>query len=136
MEKRNDFSKQLQQRYILTKFVPAHEVASILQKATLVISRAGMSTVSELLFLGKPTLFIPLPISQNDEQMENALFFKKKGLGEVFPQKTLSSEKLYEHIVSMVVHRDRYVAHAAAARSLIKTDAASRIIAECERAVL
>jgi UDP-N-acetylglucosamine--N-acetylmuramyl-(pentapeptide) pyrophosphoryl-undecaprenol N-acetylglucosamine transferase len=136
LAKRNALPKHLQDRYIVTKFIDPYEVASLLQKATLVVSRAGMSTVSELLYFGKPTLFIPLPISQNNEQMENALFFKNQGLGEVFPQKTLSGERLYEHIVSMVTHHERYLKNAPKAKTLIQPDAASHILAVCEKAML
>lgn len=135
MDIKKTLPEKLQKRYIITKFVEPEEIASLLKKATLVISRAGMSTVSELLYFGKPTLFIPLPFSQNNEQMENALFFKKQGLGEVFPQENLTSERLYEHIVSMVTHKDRYEAKANAAKALIKKDAAVNILAVCQKEV-
>lgn len=134
-EKRAHLSEKLQQRYILTKFVPPYEVGSILQRATLVIARAGMSTVTELLAFGKPALFIPLPFAQNNEQMENALFFKRQGLGEVFEQKNLSSEKLYEHIVSMVTHIDRYEKHSPKAKDSIRLHAAEDIITVCQNAL-
>lgn len=63
IKKREEFSPVLQKRYILTKFIDPYAVRSVLDKTTLVIARAGMSTVSELLYIGKPALFIPLPIA-------------------------------------------------------------------------
>lgn len=135
-QKRDSLPIQLQKRYILIKFIDPYELGSILQKATLVVARSGINTVSELLYFGKPTLFIPLPISAGNEQLENALFFKKQGLGEVFAQDSLTSEKLYEHIVSMIAHKDRYEKNAHRARELLHTDAVNNIIHVCEKALV
>lgn len=135
-KKRDAFSPHLQKRYILTKFVDPYELGSILQKASLVVARSGINTVSEMLYFGKPTLFIPLPISAGNEQLENALFFKKQGLGEVFTQDSLTSEKLYEHIISMVAHKDRYEKNAKLTKQLLYTDAAINILSVCEKALV
>jgi UDP-N-acetylglucosamine--N-acetylmuramyl-(pentapeptide) pyrophosphoryl-undecaprenol N-acetylglucosamine transferase len=132
---RKTFPENLQRRYILTKFVSPQMLGSIYQKSDLVIGRSGINTVSELLYFGKPTLFIPLPFAQKNEQMVNALFFKKQGLGEVFEQKNLTGEKLYEYIVSMMTHRERYIQHAKKAKELITVDAVKHILAVCEKAL-
>lgn len=51
-------------------------VARAMQRATLVITRAGLGTLSELAFLAKPTIIIPIPDSH---QEDNAAYFKKHG---------------------------------------------------------
>ena len=43
------------------------------------ITRAGASTLSELVFLNIPFLAIPLLNSKDDHQFENASYYKKKG---------------------------------------------------------
>lgn len=134
-EKRSRMSLSLQKRYILTKFVDPHELGSILGKATLVVARSGINTVSEMLYFGKMVLFIPLPIAAGNEQWENALFLKKQGLGEVFAQDTMTPEKLYEHIVSMVHHKDRYEKNVSKAKSLIDMHAAQNILAVCKKSL-
>ena len=50
----------------------------ILKRADVVISRAGAGTVSELLAIGRPSIFIPLPHAQKNEQYFNALEAKNK----------------------------------------------------------
>ncbi|MFH1142689.1 MAG: glycosyltransferase, partial [Candidatus Uhrbacteria bacterium] len=45
--------------------------------AGLVISRAGMGTISELAFLSKPSIIIPIPDNQQEEN--TAILSKKKG---------------------------------------------------------
>lgn len=57
------------------------ELPVLFLKAELVITRAGMATLTELAFLSKPALVIPLP---QGHQEENAVFFQKKGALEVW----------------------------------------------------
>ncbi|MBP9719153.1 MAG: UDP-N-acetylglucosamine--N-acetylmuramyl-(pentapeptide) pyrophosphoryl-undecaprenol N-acetylglucosamine transferase [Candidatus Levybacteria bacterium] len=134
-EKKAMLPLPLQKRYVVTKFVDPKEIGSVYRKTTLVICRAGINTVSELLYFGKPALLIPLAFSGKDEQRTNALFFKKQGLGEVFEQKNLTSDKLYEHIRSMVEHKDLYEKHATLARSKIIPEAVENILAVCEQSL-
>lgn len=125
---KNSFEKKLQERYLLTKFVIPDEVGTILQKADLVISRSGINTVSELIFFKKLCLLIPLPYSQNNEQIKNALFLKGLGFGEVVSQKELTPEKLFGLIQSMIENKDLYQKKIEEAKFSIRKDAASKII--------
>ena len=93
---------------MLTKFIDPSYITVTFQQADLVISRAGMNTVTTLLMLNKPALFIPLSVSQHDEQKKNALFFKKHGLGEVADQNSLTSEKFLSLIHTMIKNRENY----------------------------
>lgn len=95
-------------KYNLTKFYSPEEVGSILKQASLVISRAGVNSVSELLKLEKPALLIPLPVSQNDEQLKNALFLKDAGLGEIADQHTINSEEFLFLVNTMMKNIENY----------------------------
>ena len=64
--------------------------------ADLVISRAGAGAVFELLALKKPSILIPLEGATRGDQWENAIYFQKKGLCRILPQKDL--ERLEEEI--------------------------------------
>lgn len=57
--------------------------------ADLVISRAGAGAVFELLALKKPSILIPLEGATRGDQWENAIYFHKKGLCRLLPQKDL-----------------------------------------------
>lgn len=102
------FSENLQERYGITKFIQPVDVEYIYKEADLVVSRAGINTVLTLLLVNKPTLLIPLPHGQKNEQLTNALYFKECGLGEVVKQKSLTSEKLYEKIIQMYNNKNNY----------------------------
>lgn len=62
----------------------------------LVVCRAGINTLSELAFLGKPALVIP--IEGHKEQNLNARYFEKMGMATILPQSTLSGESLFLNI--------------------------------------
>ncbi|MGB9707163.1 MAG: UDP-N-acetylglucosamine--N-acetylmuramyl-(pentapeptide) pyrophosphoryl-undecaprenol N-acetylglucosamine transferase [Microgenomates group bacterium] len=72
--------------YFLRKHFYSDEIGYIYQTCDLVIARAGANTFFELLYLKKPTIFIPLPWSANKEQLFHAQIFKKYGIGEIFNQ--------------------------------------------------
>jgi UDP-N-acetylglucosamine--N-acetylmuramyl-(pentapeptide) pyrophosphoryl-undecaprenol N-acetylglucosamine transferase len=59
--------------------------------ADLVISRAGAGTVFELLALKKPAILGPLEGQTRGDQIENAMYFERKGLCHVLKQDRLST---------------------------------------------
>ena len=87
-----------------------------------------MNTICELILLKKPSLLIPLYFSGKDEQKENALFLKKLGIGEIYDQNKITSVTLYEAIESMMNNLEVYRQNAKKIGSIVKIDAASRII--------
>mgnify|MGYP001606462518 CR=1 FL=1 len=95
-------------RYIVTKYFLPEEIGEILKASRLVVSRAGINTVSELIVLEKPSLLIPLPNSQKDEQMKNAKFLKNLGLGEIKEQKDLTPQIFLLTINQMMQNIDKY----------------------------
>jgi len=71
---------------------PIH--AEILARAAVSVSRAGANTVAELMYLGIPSILVPLPDSAGGEQQKNARILEKTGLGRVINQDDLTSERL------------------------------------------
>ena len=59
--------------------------------ADLVLSRAGSNTVFELLALKKPALLVPLERASRGDQLENALYFERKGLCAVLREDMLDT---------------------------------------------
>jgi len=68
------------------------DMAGELSKASLVISRAGASTVVEMQTIGVPAILVPLTV--NPDQVANAAAFVKDGGGIVLEQKGLTGEKM------------------------------------------
>lgn len=112
--------------YHVFKFINEDWV-KILKKADLVISRAGINTLSELALLGKPALVIPIP---NKEQNKNAKVFEEIGLSETLTQTNLSEETLIKSVKKMLQNLSNLKKKAKEANKIIIPDAAKRIALE------
>lgn len=128
-KKKESLPQDLQSRYLPVKFVASNEVFSILKQASLVVSRSGINTLTELITFGKPCLLIPLPFGQKNEQAENAQFLKELGLAEVANQEDLTSDALCALIDTMFQNLKRYESYSQDAKKLIIPDAAAKVVA-------
>lgn len=102
----------------------------ILAKSDLVVSRAGINTLTELAFLGKPVLLIPLPNITNDEQNKNAKYFKELGLARILSQSKLTGENLLKEIQFMLNHLSNLNEKAKLAKAALIPDASKRLALE------
>ena len=73
-------------------------LSSLLASADLVVTRAGASTISELLALNIPAIYIPSPYVANNHQYYNALSIKNNNAGELILEKDLNSILIKEKI--------------------------------------
>lgn len=128
LEFKNSMPKELSENYILQQFFLPNEVSTLLHSASLVISRAGINTVTELLAIGAVSLLIPLPHGQSNEQLDNAKLFKSTGLGEYLEQKELTSNILLQTVNDMIKRKDKYKINKKKAFELVHIDAVNLII--------
>ena len=75
-------------------------------KSDLAISRAGASSISELINLRIPFIAIPLPSSADNHQFKNALNFKKKGYCFLLEEKMILP-KLFEILKDLNNNREK-----------------------------
>ncbi|MBU1032061.1 UDP-N-acetylglucosamine--N-acetylmuramyl-(pentapeptide) pyrophosphoryl-undecaprenol N-acetylglucosamine transferase [Patescibacteria group bacterium] len=119
--------KSQNDRYKVMKWIGSG-YGGILQKTDLVVCRAGINTLMELTFLGKPALVIPIAFQK--EQGANAGYFKKLGLVKILPQQKLSAENLIKNIKSMLVNLDDLTLKAKEGKRAIIPDGAKRLALE------
>jgi len=103
-----------------------------LAAADLVVSRAGLSTLTELAALGKPSLLIPMPRSH---QIANGLVFARGGASVMQQQEDLTGDRLAAEILSLLEKPERLAAMSERARAIMSSGAESRIANELERVV-
>ena len=84
--------------YTLQKWFDSRNQAQNMLTADLIISRAGANTITELGYLSKPAILIPLPFAQKNEQLVNANYLKSLGLAVVLPQSELTPKTLFSSI--------------------------------------
>ena len=85
--------------YFSFEFLPPSEMAEALQVADIVVTRAGMGLATEVSLLGKPTIFIPMP---NSHQEDNARIFADKKAAIVLDQKKLTSKEFIDNIKRLI----------------------------------
>jgi len=100
--------EQKNERYECKKFLTGREAAETINEADLVVGRAGINTVTELIYLQKPAFLIPLPVGQKNEQLKNAQFIKSLGLGEFIEQHLLTPDLFVSTIFLMLAKIDSY----------------------------
>ena len=128
-----DYEIKKIKNYLPQKFFNGSEMANNLAKAKIVISRAGANIVSEIAYLGKPAVLIPIPWSGGNEQFKNAQKLAGTGLVEILEQENLTGERLLEIVNKIDRSYKSYVIHAADAGKLVDTDAAKKIAGEVEK---
>lgn len=126
-------SANLSKDYELSaNFFPS-QVEEIYKKATLVVSRAGANTVSELAVIGIPAILIPIPWSEADEQTKNAKMLEKEGAAIIIPEAELEGDTLLQSIKQVFDNYDKYSKSAQSAKKLIPESASNEIILLLEK---
>ena len=82
----------------------------VFAKPDIIVSRAGANAVFEFIALRKPALLIPLPSkSSRGDQLQNAMYFTKKGYFETLEQENITRVTLFDAIMSLYQNRERYI---------------------------
>ncbi len=74
----------------------------VYQKADLIISRAGATTLAELAVLGKPSILIPYPYAADNHQEKNGQYLCNSGGARMFIEAGLTGEKLAGEISKLL----------------------------------
>jgi len=83
---RESLDKSLKNNYAIYPKINPLNMKDVYQNIDLAISRSGANTVSELMYIKKPAIFIPLPRTYLDEQVKNAQSAVNYGLGVVLSE--------------------------------------------------
>ena len=85
------------------------DIANLMSKANICLTRAGASTLAELVFLNLPFVAIPLPTSKDNHQFENALFYNKIGCNWILNQNEINDETIINKLVNIIDNKDEYL---------------------------
>ena len=95
--------------------------------ADAVLSRSGASSMTELAFLGLPSILVPFPFAADDHQTRNAEVFSQAGAAFLEPESALDAAKLAARVTTLMSDLQTRDRMAQAARSLAVPDAAARV---------
>ena len=100
-------------------FLPHTEILKLIAASDLVVSRCGLSTLTELSLLAKPAILIPMPKSH---QEENAALFSEAAL--VLSQEQLTPAALAENIQKLLADKKQAALFSEEIKKIIKPGAA------------
>lgn len=99
-EIKNNLPMEKRNRYVVTDYIASEYIGEVFHYADLLVSRGGANTITEILALGKLSIIIPIPNTSHDEQVINAKYVEKTGLGYTLLQNDkLRSETLYQTVL-------------------------------------
>lgn len=101
--------------------------------ATLVVARAGASTITELTAIGRPAILVPYRFAADDHQLANARALEREAAAWVMPETEFTASALAKRLASLLGDADALAKAAGAARAMAMPDAASRLADEVER---
>ncbi len=99
-----------------------HDIPQILAQCHLVICRAGASTLTELMVVGRPAIMIPYPHARDDHQYYNAKMVERGG-GVCLRQEHVTPKSLSQQIKMILFDRERLENIATLTHKLAKSDA-------------
>jgi UDP-N-acetylglucosamine--N-acetylmuramyl-(pentapeptide) pyrophosphoryl-undecaprenol N-acetylglucosamine transferase len=84
------------------------DMASALEDADMLVSRAGSGTLFEAMHAGRPGIFIPIAVSPQNHQYYNAKFMADSGFGRILTEDKLSAESLKKEIEKLYIELPAY----------------------------
>jgi|LSQX01.2.fsa_nt_gb UDP-N-acetylglucosamine--N-acetylmuramyl-(pentapeptide) pyrophosphoryl-undecaprenol N-acetylglucosamine transferase len=110
------------------KIVPYIDNMSRLMKATdIMVSRAGATTMSEIIALNVPAILIPSPHVTNNHQLKNAMDLYKKDAALLLEEHELNGDKLVRMVDELLYDTSKYNQIKKNLSRLVIRDSATRI---------
>lgn len=109
------------------------DVPARLAGATLVISRAGASSIADITVIGRPAILIPYPHAADDHQTANAQPLVEAGGAFTIAERELTAQGLAGHISAILSDPEGAAAMAAASLATGRPDATETLAGLVER---
>ena len=85
------------------------DISSLMIRSNICLTRAGASTLAELVFLNLPYLAIPLPTAKDNHQFENAFFYNEAGCNWILNQKDINEKTVANKLINIIDNKDEYL---------------------------
>ena len=107
-----------------------YDMPRVMAAADLVLCRAGASTISELTYMHKPTIFVQSPYVTNNHQFKNAKLVEDAGGALIFEEGWVEPDELLKAVKDILSSDDKIEKMSAAMAKLAKPEATDVI---CDR---
>ena len=103
IEKLEEIKKENNKEIEGLKVMPyIFNMEEVLNIAELAICRSGAMTVTEILAVGIPVIFVPLPSENSNKQSLNAEIFVENNMGIIIDNSEVSGEVLYNNLKEII----------------------------------
>ena len=82
------------------------DISNFMSKSNICITRAGASTLAELIYLNVPHIAIPLPNAKDNHQFENASFYSQLGCNWILNQSEINDVILTDKLVNIIENKE------------------------------
>ncbi|MFH7026397.1 MAG: undecaprenyldiphospho-muramoylpentapeptide beta-N-acetylglucosaminyltransferase [Heteroscytonema crispum UTEX LB 1556] len=113
------------QQYIESPFY--NNMAALLRRANLAISRSGAGSLTEMAVCGTPAILIPYPFAAEDHQTYNAEVFTSVGAALAFKQSQLTAEALQNEVLRLLQTPEELAKMAENAKAIAVPDSADKL---------
>jgi len=87
----------------------SEDISNLMSRSNICITRAGASTLAELVFLNLPCVAIPLPTAKDNHQFENANFYNRLGCNWILNQDEINEVNLGDKLISIIDNKEEYL---------------------------
>ncbi|GAX43291.1 UDP-N-acetylglucosamine--N-acetylmuramyl-(pentapeptide) pyrophosphoryl-undecaprenol N-acetylglucosamine transferase [Tolypothrix sp. NIES-4075] len=112
-------------QYIVLPFYD--NMAGLLKRADLAISRSGAGSLTELAVCGVPSILIPYPFAAEDHQTYNAEVFTSVGAAIAFKQSELTAEVLQSKVLHLLQSPAELADMASKSKAIAVPDSAEKL---------
>ena len=103
------------------------DMPGLYSRASVIVARAGASTVAEIAAVGVPSVLVPLPGSPGAHQERNAAALCERGAAVVVDDSLCTGTRLDTELTALLADAERMTAMSAAAASIAHRDAGERL---------
>lgn len=134
---KQDYDKVIKNKFPSNvKVVPyIEDMSRIMKKTDLIVSRAGASTLSEIIELGIPSILIPSPYVPNNHQYKNALDLVKVEGALLIEEKDLNEFVFIDSIDQLLNDTSKLNFMKKQLKELSVPDSASKIVLEIQKMI-
>jgi UDP-N-acetylglucosamine--N-acetylmuramyl-(pentapeptide) pyrophosphoryl-undecaprenol N-acetylglucosamine transferase len=79
-----------------------NDILNLMSASRLIISRAGANTLSEISYLGKPSIMIPFPYASENHQQLNAEYFETNNASIILKDADLCKNESFEIVLTLM----------------------------------
>lgn len=112
-----------------------NNMPNLLSNISVILGRAGATSIAEITALGLPSILVPSPYVTNNHQVKNAMSLVNNDAAKLITEDTLTGEKLIEVADELMLNDDIREKMAENSRKMGVPDAADRLIVVMENLI-